>query len=272
MSGAGGLTGRALAGILMLAASAYGLPAGPPAAAETGQLPSPLVYLRDVDATILQDMRYASADNFTGWPLPGYDVPECVLHRSVAQALARVQQELAAKSLSLMVYDCYRPERAVRAFAAWARDGHADPLTNRFHPRLPKSQLFALGYIAQRSEHSRGSAVDLTIVRLPLIDIEPFVANRIYANCTGPKELRAPDRSLDMGTGYDCFDAMSHTGARGITPEQRKARQTLVAAMARQGLRNYAREWWHFSLETGDDRSFDVPIAARTSTRADGPK
>jgi zinc D-Ala-D-Ala dipeptidase len=242
------------------------------ASAEMRPLPAPLVYLHDIDATIAQDMRYAGPDNFTGRPLPGYAAPECVLHRTVAQALARVQKELVPQGLSLMVYDCYRPERAVRAFEAWATDGRADPATGRFHPRLPKSQLFALGYIAARSGHSRGTAVDLTIVRLPLAAVEPFEAGRIYGSCAGPKDKRAPDRSLDMGTGFDCFDAESHTAARAITREQREARQTLIAAMARQGLRNYAREWWHFSLEAGDGRSFDVPIAPRPGAQLDTKK
>src|SRR6185503_21318124 len=95
--------------------------ASSPLCAQEPPLPAPLVYLRDVDATILQDMRYATADNFTGRRVTGYDAPECVLLNGVAQALARVQKDLASSGLSLMLYDCYRPERAVRAFVAWVR-------------------------------------------------------------------------------------------------------------------------------------------------------
>ncbi len=239
--------------------------ASSPQSAQESALPAPLVYLRDVDATIPQDMRYASADNFTGRRVTGYDTPECVLLNSVAQALARVQKDLRPSGLSLKVYDCYRPERAVRAFVAWVRDGRRDGATRRFHPRLAKSQLLARGYIAQKSAHSRGSAVDLTLVRLPPAQVEPFDPARAYGVCTQPQTERSPDSSLDMGTGFDCFDAMSHTGASGLSPEQHQARQTLVSAMARHGFVNYPREWWHFSLVTteGGGRSFDVPIRAR---------
>ena len=159
-----------------------------------------------------------SADNFTGRRVTGCDSPECVLLSSVAQALARVQKDLRPSGLSLKVYDCYRPERAVRAFVAWARDGRRDGATRRFHPRLAKSQLLAQGYIARKSAHSRGSAVDLTLVRLLPPQVEPFDPARAYGVCTQPQTERSPDSSLDMGTGFDCFDAMSHTGASGLSP------------------------------------------------------
>jgi D-alanyl-D-alanine dipeptidase len=249
-----------LTGVFLLAVT-HSLIMARPVIAEAKGLPAHLVYLRDIDPTILQDMRYATANNFTGQPVPGYEAAQCVLHRNVAEALARAQKILAGQGLSLMVYDCYRPERAVRAFEAWAADGRVDPLTNRFHPRLPKAQLFALGYIAHRSEHSRGTAVDLTIVSLPAAEIETFVPGRMYGDCTDAKEARAPDRSLDMGTGYDCLDTLSHTAAPEITAEQRSAREKLLAALTRQGLRNYAREWWHFSLPTDEPSpAFDFPI------------
>jgi len=109
-------------------------------------------------------MRYASRDNFTGKPLPGYDAPECLLREAAARALRKVQADLAAASLSLKVYDCYRPQRAVAAMAAWSRDGKPAPASKRFYPALDKANLFALGYIAARSAHSRGVAVDLTVV------------------------------------------------------------------------------------------------------------
>ena len=163
------------------------------AASEPQRLPAPLVYLRDVDATIVQDMRYATADNFTGRPVPGYGSPECVLLKGVAQALARVQKELAPKGLSLKVYDCYRPTQAVQAFVAWARDSRSNYLSRRFHPRTPKSRLFALGYIAVSSGHSRGTAVDLTLVRLPLLQAERYDPARAYGVCTQPANKRTPD-------------------------------------------------------------------------------
>ena len=113
-----------------------------------GALPAGFVYLRDLDPTIAQDIRYAGSDNFVGRPLPGYDAGECVLRRDVAAALKQVQADLSAAGLALKVYDCYRPARAGRAMAHWAHDGQGGSATKRFYPRLAKSSLPALGYIA----------------------------------------------------------------------------------------------------------------------------
>jgi D-alanyl-D-alanine dipeptidase len=236
-------------------------------AQEPGTLPAPLVYLRDIDATILQDIRYAGPDNFTGRPVPGYGAPECVLLRQAAEALSRVQRALVARNLSLKVYDCYRPRQAVRAFVAFVKDGAdaaPDPRLKRFHPNVERSRLIEDGYVAAVSQHSRGDTVDLTLVELPARPMAPFGLRAVYGACTNPAEARAPDSGVDMGTGYDCFDPLSHTNAADITPAQRLWRRTLVEAMAREGFRNYAKEWWHFTLaRTRSARSYDVPIAPR---------
>ena len=129
-----------------------------PFAQAQNRLPSDFVYLRDVDLTIGQDMRYASPRNFTGRPLPGYDAAECVLRRDAALALKRVQDDLRGSGLSLKVYDCYRPQRAVNAMAQWAA-APEDNRTKRFYPKLDKHKLFD-GWIAARSRHSAGIAVD----------------------------------------------------------------------------------------------------------------
>ena len=232
---------------------------------EPGTLPAPLVYLRDVDASILQDIRYAGPDNFTGRQVPGYGAPECVLLREAAEALSRVQRALLARNLSLKVYDCYRPRRAVRAFVAFVRDGAdaaPDPRLKRFHPNIERSRLIENGYVAPVSQHSRGDTVDITLVELPARPMAPFSQRAVYGACTGP--ARAPDGGVDMGTGYDCFDPLSHTNAANITPTQRHWRQTLVETMAREGFRNYAKEWWHFTLaRTRSARSYDVSITPR---------
>jgi zinc D-Ala-D-Ala dipeptidase len=237
-----------------------------PAAERTTKLPEPLVYLRDIDPTILQDMRYAGTDNFTGRRVPGYVAPECVLLREAAEALSRVQQALAPRKLSLKVYDCYRPRRAVRSFVEWvtAATSVSDPLLKRFHPRIERGRLISLGYVSAMSRHSRGDTVDLTLVELPAKPAPPFKRDAPYGACTGPAADRAPDTSVDMGTGFDCFDPLSHTNAAGISPAQRRWRKILVAAMAEQGFRNYFREWWHFTLaRTQLGRSFNVPITPR---------
>jgi D-alanyl-D-alanine dipeptidase len=229
-------------------------------------LPEPLVYLRDIDPTILQDMRYAGTDNFTGQRVPGYRAAECVLLRETAEALSRVQRALASHNLSLKVYDCYRPRQAVRAFVAWVEDaiGDPDPLLKRFRPAVERSQLISLGYIAAVSRHSHGDTVDLTLVELPVKATPQFRRRAVYGACNGPAKERAPDAGVDMGTGFDCFDRMSYTRAPAITAKQRAWRQTLVAAMAKEGFRNYFREWWHFTLAGAHSaRAFDVPILPR---------
>jgi len=209
-------------------------------------------------------MRYAGRDNFTGHPLPGYDAPECLLRRPIALALKRVQAELAAKDLSLKVYDCYRPTRAVAAMAAWARDTKATPDTSRFYPKLDKSKLFALGYISGHSAHSRGVAVDLTVVKRDAAPPARFDPAAGYGACTAPQANRAPDDSLDMGTGFDCFDVKSHTANALIAPAQAANRRILLDAMRRHGFTNYKREWWHFSFDSADDgRAFNAPIVTR---------
>ena len=226
--------------------------------------PPALVHLRDIDASIFQDIRYAGADNFTGRPLPGYAAAECLLLRDVAEALSRVQKELRQRKLSLKVYDCYRPRRAVRAFRTWVQNPETDPLLKRFHPNLDKGKLIDLGYIASVSRHSRGDTVDLTIVALPGRRVPAFRRGASYGSCIGPAEARAPDNGVDMGTGFDCFDPLSHTKAAGLAPEQQRWRQTLVDAMAQQGFHNYHKEWWHFTyMPERHGRSFDVTISRR---------
>jgi D-alanyl-D-alanine dipeptidase len=245
-------------GAAVLALAVLAAPAGALAAA----LPPGFVYLHDVDPSIAQDIRYAGADNFVGRPLPGYGAGECVLRRDAALALKQVQADLAAAGLGLKVYDCYRPARAVRAMAQWASDGRGAGATKRFFPRLDKSKLFALGYIAMRSGHSSGTAVDLTLVPLPRTPAAAFDPTATYGSCAGPAAQREPDDSLDMGTGYDCLDTASHTANPVIGEEQRRNRGTLVAAMRKRGFKNYFREWWHFSFGAPAG-SYDVPIGSR---------
>ncbi|HEY0223951.1 MAG TPA: M15 family metallopeptidase [Pseudolabrys sp.] len=229
-------------------------------------LPPGFVYLRDIDPSIAQDMRYAGSNNFVGRPLPGYDAPECVLRREAALALKRVQADLVRENLSLKVYDCYRPTRAVAAMARWSNDGARDNPTKRFFPALEKRTLFAYGYIASQSAHSTGTAIDLTLIKLPAAAPAAYDPMARYGACTGPVGARAPDSSLDMGTAFDCFDPRSHTASAAITAEQKFSRAELVAAMRLQGFKNYFREWWHFTY--GSARAmqlYDFPIAPRAT-------
>ena len=226
-------------------------------------LPGGFVFLRDIDPSIMQDIRYAGSNNFVGRPLAGYKAAECVVKRDVGLALKRVQQELAPQKVSLKMLDCYRPVRAVHDMVVWAQNGRETPAERRYNPVFSKKDLFRLGYIAEHSGHSTGAAVDLTLVDLKVDNSSTFDPNRAYADCTAPGDARAPEASVDMGTGYDCSDLKAHTAARSIAPGQRRWRNELVAAMAKHGFANYSKEWWHFSLHGVGGRAYDFAITPR---------
>jgi zinc D-Ala-D-Ala dipeptidase len=192
----------------------------------------------------------------------GYDAPLCLLTRPAALALAAVQAELRPFGLALKIYDCYRPQRAVSDFVAWARDTADTAMRAEFYPRVHKRDLFADGYIAERSGHSRGSTVDLTLVALPPRQQPAFTPGQPLVSCTQPAGVRFPDNTLDMGTGFDCFDPLSHTENSAIGPDARRNRLLLRAVMEKHGFRNYSREWWHFTLrdEPFPDTFFDHPV------------
>ncbi|WP_454634333.1 M15 family metallopeptidase [Bradyrhizobium cenepequi] len=226
-------------------------------------LPGGFVFLRDIDPTIIQDIRYAGSNNFVGRPLRGYGAAECVVKREVGLKLKAVQQELAGQKVSLKMFDCYRPARAVADMVAWSKDGRETAAGKRYNPAFSKTALFRLGYIATRSGHSSGAALDLTLVDLAADNSGKFDPARDYADCTASVEKRAPEGSIDMGTGYDCSDVKAHTAAPSINAAQRRWRRMLVAAMARQGFVNYSKEWWHFSLPGAGGQAYDFPIPPR---------
>jgi zinc D-Ala-D-Ala dipeptidase len=233
------------------------------ATAQAQKLPAGFVYLRDIDPTIIQDMRYAGSNNFVGRPLRGYEAAECVVKREVGALLKSVQEELALQNLSLKMFDCYRPTRAVADMVAWSRDGKETIAGKRYNPAFSKADLFRLGYIAERSGHSTGAALDLTLVDLKAGNSATFDSTKDYGDCTANVNLRAPDGSVDMGTGYDCSDVKSHTAAKSITAAQRRWREKLVQVMARRGFVNYSKEWWHFSLPGAGRQAYDFPITPR---------
>jgi zinc D-Ala-D-Ala dipeptidase len=195
-------------------------PASPPVAPDA-MADSLLVDVRSVDSTIQVDARYATPANFTGAPLPGYEAPRALLRREAAAALARVQRRLRTGDLGLRVFDGYRPVRATQAMVAWAE-------------RTDRRVLLDSGYIARRSRHNLGVAVDLTLVDL----------------VTGTE--------VPMGTPFDTFTEAAHTAnAEGRVL---RYRQLLVRVMESEGFTNYEREWWHFSYNVAAAVPFDRVI------------
>jgi D-alanyl-D-alanine dipeptidase len=231
-------------------------------------LPRGLVYLRDVDPTIVQDIRYAGSHNFVGRPIRGYLAAECILSVSAANALAAVQRMLAEKNLSLIVWDCYRPKRAVDDFFQWSKDPTHSEMKIEFYPRTDKAKLFALGYLARRSAHSRGSAVDLGIVPADFSPPPPPNSSQPLKACTAPKGERFEDGTIDFGTGYDCLDVLGKTSNALVGGTALHNRQTLKFYMKRAGFRSYAREWWHFELidEPFNRDGFDFEVVASPSS------
>lgn len=212
-------------------------------------LPANFVYLRQIDPSIQQDIKYATNKNFTGETVRGYFANECILKRPVALALKKVQKALLPRGFSLKVYDCYRPQKATDNFVKWAKNPNSMELGRQFHPRLPKERLIPLGYIASRSTHSKGTTVDLTLV--PLNSPQPPIQDLTsYDECHSLSNRKIPDNSIDMGTGYDCFDKLSHTLSSKIKKVSKKAfdhRLKLLRAMQKGNFRNYSKEWWHYS-------------------------
>jgi len=224
-------------------------------------LPPGFVRLRETVPGIVADMRYAGAHNFTGAPVPGYEAPVCIVTAQTADALRAVNARLAPQGLKLMVFDCYRPARAVAAFVAWA-EGTDERAKAEFYPRVPRSELFQRGYIAARSRHSAGSTVDVTLVPLDLAAPRTLPAGAPPVDCAAPHGTRFDDGGLDMGTGYDCFDVRAHGDNREVGDAAIANRRTLSEAMGAAGFAPYSEEWWHFSLrdEPFPGQVFDFPV------------
>lgn len=226
--------------VLGVLASAALLAAEPPRLSPaTTAAAAGMTNVRTLVPDIDEDIHYASADNFTGAVVDGYQAPACYLRTTAAEALARVESTLRAQGYRLRLWDCYRPARAVAAFVRWAGD-LSDTRTKAAHyPNLDKSKLLG-EYIAPVSGHSRGATVDLTLL-----------------HCAG-----ATCQPLDTGTDFDFFDPRAHTDDPGISPAQRANRRRLLDAMAAEGFVNYAPEWWHYSLPSAavPDLIYDVPV------------
>lgn len=254
------------------AAVASGATAAPPRVAATTDgaatqghpsAPPEIVALRDIDPTIVHEIRYTTSHNFVGERIDDYRAPLCLLTRPAAEALSRAQDVLRPQGLTLKVYDCYRPQGAVDHFVRWAEDLDDEQMKSEFYPRVEKSRLFADGYIAAKSGHSRASTVDLTIQPLDARPGPTPHSPHPGGSCFGPMAERVPDASLDMGTAFDCFDVLSHTASPAITGEARANRDLLVDVLGGEGFTNLPEEWWHFTHrpELFPTTFFDFPVS-----------
>ncbi|MEV2237432.1 M15 family metallopeptidase [Micromonospora sp. NPDC049891] len=220
------------------------------------------VVLSDVDQRILTDIRYATAYNFVGRRVDGYQEPLCLLTARAAEALRGVQNAALAAGRSLKVYDCYRPQRATEDFLDWAGQPGQESMKAEFYPRVAKAELVDRGYLGAPSSHSRGSTVDVTLVDVPAAEPARHEPGQPLVACTAPRAQRFADNSVDMGTGFDCFDPLSHIDSERVDPTARENRRQLRRLMADGGFVSYDQEWWHFRLrdEPWPDTYFDLPV------------
>jgi D-alanyl-D-alanine dipeptidase len=197
-------------------------------------------FVDEVVAGIRWDAKYATWDNFTGKPVDGYFANRIVGTMGLCDALKRVREEAASSGFGLLLWDGYRPRRAVARFVQWAKEPEDGRTKSRHYPNITRAEMFELGYVAPRSGHSRGSTVDLTLYHLR----------------TG--ELAR------MGGGHDLMDVVSHHGAKGIRPVEARNRRRLRTLMEASGFRAYESEWWHYTLvdEPYPNTYFDFPITA----------
>jgi D-alanyl-D-alanine dipeptidase len=198
------------------------------------------VFVDELVAGIRWDAKYATWDNFTGKPVDGYAVNRIVGTTALCAALARVRDAAAAGGFGLLLWDGYRPQRAVDRFLRWAREPEDGRTKRRHYPNIARTEMVARGYVAARSGHSRGGTVDLTLYDLATGELAP------------------------MGGDYDLMDVVSHHAAAGITRAAVDHRRLLRSLMADAGFVAYEREWWHYTLEAEPypDTYFDFPIAS----------
>ncbi len=184
------------------------------------------------------DAKYATWDNFTGKPIDGYLANRIVGTKALCAALDVAQEKAASRGFGLLLWDGYRPRRAVQTFLSWSEQPEDGRTKSRHYPNIDRAEMIERGYVSTRSGHSRGSAVDLTLYHLD----------------TGERAA--------MGGDHDLMDSISHHGATGITPVEARNRQHLRSVMDACGFSAYDREWWHYTLkdEPYPDTYFDFPI------------
>ena len=224
-------------------------------------VPDAFINVQSIAPDIQLEMRYVTDDNFVGAPVDGYLDPICYLARPAAAALAKVQETVTRDGYGLVMFDCYRPQRAVNHFVRWS-EGKGAATKQQYFPDLDQSQLFELGYIAKRSGHSRGATVDVGLLKLSSNHSGDDFGRERPAKCQHRFERSKAEGHVDFGSDYDCFDAMSHTASQEVSQHAITNRRYLVEVMARFGFENYDKEWWHFTYrpEPFPETYFDFPI------------
>jgi zinc D-Ala-D-Ala dipeptidase len=235
-------------------------------------IPTGFVNLAEVNPSIEIEIRYSSNWNFVGRPITGYKANKCYLTKEAAQALSEAQEKLIPQGYSLLVLDCYRPKRAVADFMNWSEKIKDLKMEKIFYPEMEKSKLIEKGFIGDKSGHSRGSAVDITLIKKePVAQSEAAVPVAVAegklrfqedeVDCRQQKNITATTQ-LDMGTTFDCFSKLAVTKSRAILKEAQENRKILKQAVEQVGFVNDPKKWWHFTLknEPNKNKKFDFII------------
>ena len=210
-------------------------------------MPDTFVALKDVDPTILQSVHYGTPHNFTGAVVPGY-TPTTGIYctRLAAERLKNVQEHVNKQGYTLVVYDGYRPQRAVDSFKTWTLAPDQPTSKAQYYPTVDKKEMFNLGYLAKKSSHSRGSTFDLTLIPTAQSLTPPKPTTRTLTS--GEVIPYLDDNTLDMGTSFDLFHEASHHESSLVSKQALANRAILLTAMSLENFRDLYEEWWHYTL------------------------
>jgi D-alanyl-D-alanine dipeptidase len=208
--------------------------------------PKGFVYVHEIDPTVLVSLRYNSNENFVGRPIDGYKKSVVILTRQAAQALKKAHDEFKKDGYQLVIYDAYRPQQAVDHLMCWSVHGEDQLKKSQYYPRVNKADVFKLGYVAERSGHSRGSTIDLTLIKVGKKLHEVKESQRTLLD--GYTITFLDDGTVDMGSSFDLFDVASHFKNDVITDNYKTLRRYLREIMEKHGFKGCGNEWWHFTL------------------------
>jgi len=225
-------------------------------------LPDGFTFLKDIDPTIIESVRYFSSENFLGRQVAGYKTNRIICTKIAAESLKLVHDDLKSQGYGLVVYDGYRPQAAPDEFLSWSTDPNDQLAKKYYYPTIDKADMFDLGYVARKSSHSRGSTFDLTLIKLGDA-LNPIIyTSRMLEN--GEEIPYLDDNTINMGTSFDLFNDASHHDTKLVTEEQNLMREILRKAMKNRGFNDFSKEWWHYTLaeEPYPDIYFDFIYSA----------
>lgn len=236
---------------------------------KNSELPDGFVFLTDVEPAIIENTRYYTNNNFLGRPVVGYPTNRIICTKIAAQKLKLVQEDLRMKGYKLVVYDAYRPQRSVNEFMRWSKDESDQIAKEYYYPSINKKDVFKLGYVAEKSSHSRGSTFDITLIKYDN-QIKPIVYSKRKIK-NGQEIPFLDDNTVDMGSSFDLFHEVSHHDNNLINADQMRMRNLLRDTMRKYGFKEYQEEWWHYTLENEPypDTYFDFINSGKTNIPCD---